>query len=329
MDDNFFEQGGTSLLAVRLLNAIAAEFGKSLPLASLLRHGTIAAQAELLAQDAAASSGRSPLVVLRDGSESTLVVVHPVGGNVLCYRELTALVPDGMAVLALQSPGDGSEREVGELAARYIEALSGQLGAWRPLHLLGWSMGGVIAQEMTRQLEARGIAPLGLTLIDSCQSADSRTASRLEGYALLRNFVRDLLGSTPVPEAFAAIETLDAGRQPEAALAVLRDTVASAGQLSLPEFVTLLGEYQANYNALVRHAPHAISTPTRLFRATRKQQFPLLTPFAMPDGGHLEVVAMDEDHFSIVQGEALRAIVAQVLRQGSGADQTLAEQPLR
>nr|WP_294866247.1 amino acid adenylation domain-containing protein [uncultured Pseudogulbenkiania sp.] len=329
IDDNFFEQGGTSLLAVRLLNAIAAEFGKSLPLASLLRHGTIAAQAALLAQDAAASSGRSPLVVLRDGSESTLVVVHPVGGNVLCYRELTALVPDGMAVLALQSPGDGSEREVDELAARYIEALSGQLGAWRPLHLLGWSMGGVIAQEMTRQLEARGIAPLGLTLIDSCQSADSRTASRLEGYALLRNFVRDLLGSTPVPEAFAAIETLDARRQPEAALAVLRDTVASAGQLSLPEFVTLLGEYQANYNALIRHAPQAISTPTRLFRATRKQQFPLLTPFTMPDGGHLEVVAMDEDHFSIVQGEALRAIVAHVLRQGSGADQTLAEQPLR
>lgn len=329
IDDNFFEQGGTSLLAVRLLNAIAAEFGKSLPLASLLRHGTIAAQAALLAQDAAASSGRSPLVVLRDGSESTLVVVHPVGGNVLCYRELTALVPDGMAVLALQSPGDGSEREVAELAARYIEALSGQLGAWRPLHLLGWSMGGVIAQEMTRQLEASGIAPLGLTLIDSCQSADSRTASRLEGYALLRNFVRDLLGSTSVPEAFAAIETLDVRLQPEAALAVLRDTVASAGQLSLPEFVSLLGEYQANYNALVRHAPHAISTPTRLFRATRKQPFPLLTPFAMPDGGHLEVVAMDEDHFSIVQGEALRAIVAHVLRQGSGSDQTLAEQPLR
>jgi thioesterase domain-containing protein/acyl carrier protein len=310
IDDNFFEQGGTSLLAVRLLNAIAAEFGKSLPLASLLRHGTIAAQAALLAQDAAASSGRSPLVALRDGVDSTLVVVHPVGGNVLCYRELTGLVPDGMAVLALQSPGDGSAREVSELAASYIEALSGHLSTVRPLYLLGWSMGGVIAQEMARQLEAAGIAPVGLTLIDSWQSADSHTASQLEGYALLHNFVRDLLGSTPMPDAFAAIEALDVSQQPEAALAVLRDNGVSGGQMSAKEFVVLLNEYQANYNALVRHASQSVSTPTRLFRATRSQRFPLLAGFAAPDGGHFEQVAMDEDHFSIFQGAPLRTILA-------------------
>lgn len=317
VDDNFFEQGGTSLLAVRLLNTIAAEFGQSLPLASLLRHGTIAAQAALLAQDSSASASRSPLVVLRDGWDSTLVVVHPVGGNVLCYRELTTLVPDGMAVLALQSPGDGSAREVSELAARYIEALSEQLSAVRPLYLLGWSMGGIIAQEMARQLEAAGIAPAGLTMIDSWQSADNCTSSRLEGYPLLHNFIRDLLGSTSMPEAFAAIETLDASQQPEAALAVLRDSGVTGGQLSVQEFLTLLAEYQANYNALVRHAPQSISTPTYLYRATRSQRFPLLAGFAAPDGGHLELVAMDDDHFSIFQGEALRTIVMQSLLQAN------------
>lgn len=323
VDDNFFELGGTSLLAVRLLNAIAAEFGQSLPLASLLRHGTIAAQALLLVQDNNASVSRNPLVALRDGQDSTLVVVHPVGGNVLCYRELTTLVPSGMAVLALQSPGDGVVREVSELAARYIEALSGQLSARRPLYLLGWSMGGVIAQEMARQLEAAGIAPAGLTMIDSWQSADSQTVSRLEGYPLLHNFVRDLLGSTPMPEAFAAIEMLDASQQPEAALSVLRDSGVTGSHLSVQEFVTLLAEYQANYNALVRHTPQSISTPTRLYRATRSQRFPLLAGFAVLDGGYLEPVAMDEDHFSIFQGEALRAIVAQSLLPAGAADDCL------
>jgi len=329
IDDNFFEQGGTSLLAVRLLNAIAAEFGHSLPLASLLRHGTIAAQAALLGDHAGAAASRSPLVALRDGADSTLVVVHPVGGNVLCYRELTALVPDGMAVLALQSPGDGSPREVTELAARYLAALQGKLAEGRPLHLLGWSMGGVLAQEMARQLEAAGIAPLGLTMIDSWQSADSRSATQLSGYAALHNFVRDLLGSTPLPAAFADIEALEASQQPEAALTLLRAAGVAGGAMAVDEFSALLAEYQANYNALVRHAPQPIATPTRLYRATRSQRFPLLAGFAAPDGGRLERVEMDEDHFSIFQGEALRNIVAQALRQDAEAEHALADAPVR
>jgi amino acid adenylation domain-containing protein len=161
LDDDFFEQGGTSLLAVRLLNAIADEFGTRLPLASLLRHGTIAAQAALLAQGRGAWHGRDPLVVLREGhGDGALVLVHPVGGHVLCYRELAALVPEGVAVLALQSPGDGAAREVSGLAARYVESLAGRLFRTRRVHLAGWSMGGVIAHERARQLEAAGIPPL-------------------------------------------------------------------------------------------------------------------------------------------------------------------------
>ena len=322
IDDNFFELGGTSLLAVRLLNAIAKEFGRSLPLASLLRHGTIASQAKLLAQSNAPSSpARSPVVVLREGEQSMLIAVHPAGGNVLCYQELASLVPDGMAVVALQSPGDGSPREVNELASRYIDALAGQLTSNRPVYLFGWSMGGIIAQEMTRQLEANGIAPLGLTMIDSYQSADCRSGSRLHGYQLLHNFVRDLLGSTPVPKEFAAIESLDPDRQPEAALAALRDTGVRGGQLSIQEFIALLEEYRANYDALVRHAPLSIGTPVRLFRATRRQHFPLLVNFSMPHGGHLESMDMDEDHFSITQGAALRTIVAlSLLPAGDAGD---------
>lgn len=321
VDDNFFELGGTSLLAVRLLNAIAKEFDRSLPLASLLRHGTIAAQAKLLAEsNALPSSARSPVVMLREGEHSILVAVHPVGGNVLCYRELTSLVPDGMAVVALQSPGDGTPRDISELASRYIGALATQLTPNRPVYLFGWSMGGVVAQEMARQMEAAGMAPLGLTMIDSYQSVDCRSGDRLHGYRLLHNFVRDLMGSAPMPQDFAAIEALEPERQPEAALAALRNSGMQGGdQLSIQEFMTLLEEYGANYDALVRHAPLSTSTPVRLFRATRRQHFPLLTNFSMPNGGYLESIDMDEDHFSIIRGEALQTIVALSLLPGGDA----------
>ena len=72
----------------------------------------------------------------------------------------------------------------------------------------------------------------------------------------------------------------------------------------------MLAEYEANYNALVRHVPQPIGTPTRLFVACRSRGFPLLSRFNAPHGGDLELVAMDEDHFSIIRGEALRAIMA-------------------
>jgi len=319
VDDNFFELGGTSLSAVRLLNAIAAEFGHTLPLTSLLKHSTIAAQAAQLARGGAGLPVRGPLVTLREGARSALVVVHPVGGNVLCYRELSKLVPEGMAVLALQSSGDGAARDVGEMAARYVDALLGHACATRPLHLLGWSMGGVVAHEMTRQLEARGVVPAGLTLIDSWRSAQCHTADRLTGYPLLHNFVRDLLGGAPMPKAFAAIGRLDASEQHEAAVAALHESGTAIGQLSVQEFADLLAEYAANYSALVRHLPQAVRTPARLFVANRSQRFPLLVRFGASDCGPATQIAMDEDHFSIVRGDALRAIVA--ASTGSGGVQ--------
>lgn len=313
IDDNFFEHGGTSLLAVRLLNAIKTEFGQTLPLASLLRHGTIAAQAVLLGETCPAPASNNSLTPLQDGEAATLVVVHPVGGNVLCYRELTSLLPANISVLALQSPGDGSEREVTTLATHYLDALGSHLKHNNPLYLLGWSMGGVIAQEMTRQLEAKGIKPAGLTMIDSWQSADHRTTQQLEGFALVHNFVRDLLGSTPIPPSFAAIEALASEQQAAAALAVLQEAHVTGGHLSEPEFQALLAEYKANYNALIRHYPRAITTPTLLYCATRRQRFPLLMPFTAPNNSRLTQIAMDEDHFSIFQNAALHAIVDESL----------------
>ncbi|MFD1693642.1 thioesterase domain-containing protein [Azotobacter chroococcum] len=63
-----------------------------------------------------------------------------------------------------------------------MDALCTQIADPASIHLLGWSMGGVIAQEMARQMEARGIAPNGVTMIDSWMAApQSEGGLRLEG----------------------------------------------------------------------------------------------------------------------------------------------------
>ncbi|MNK91399.1 Anguibactin system regulator [compost metagenome] len=307
--DNFFELGGTSLLAVRLLHMIAEKFDRQLALASLLRHGTIAAQAELLQQERSpvTRARRSALVMLQEGASDgpLLLAPHPVGGNVLCYRALAALVPAGVTVAGLQSPGDGSARTVDGMADDYLRQVAPLLRQRRALYLLGWSMGGVIASQMAHQMEAAGNRVNALVMIDSWSGAtDAPADATLTGAALLHSFVSDLLAGDGV-QNWQAWHELSEDECIDAAMEVLRTQGAAAGQLPRPLFLALLAEHAANYNALIRHRPALLSVPTRQYRASRTQAFPLLEPVVQGRVTHLE-----RDHFTIIDEAELARIVA-------------------
>ncbi len=286
---NFFELGGTSLGAVRLLNAIKARFHRDLPLASLFQHDTVAKQAVLVGQDTtvAATGRRDPKVVIQSRGTALLLMVHPVGGNVLCYRSFAELLPPGVKVLGLQSRADGSSRTVPEMATQYIEAAQTDIDQAGSVQLMGWSMGGVVAHEMVRQLEAMGVRVERLIMVDSWTGDPAATSAPSD--ALLRQgFMHDsnrgsLLNSQ------------------------LRD---EQGGTALPE--ALFDEYKANYLALVAHRPGSTTASTIHYRSALEQSFPSLTPFTS-DGDLLAVKYLAEDHFSIMLGAAQRMISAEVL----------------
>lgn len=331
VDEEFFEIGGTSLLAVRLLNAVAKAFGRQLPLSSLLQHGTIAAQARLLVESGDAAMSRAPLVPIRaseDERGALLVLVHPVGGNVLCYRALAELAPIGMEVVGLQSPGDGAARSVPVLCDAYVAALrqhlmhrSKQYGCPPlTLRLMGWSMGGVLAHEIARRLEAIGIVVASVTMIDSwCGQPDAGVADRLEDFALLKHFFGDFLNGAPLPEVFETLADHPPAQRFALALDMLRSSGLMSGHLTPALFGVLLDEYAANFNALIHHRPGAVKAPVYQYRATRCKTFPFLVPFdasahAAGVATHGVPVLLDEDHFTIMGGAVLRRITDERLK---------------
>jgi thioesterase domain-containing protein len=106
---------------------------------------------ELLMRQRAGAPGRRPdgVAVLRaTGSRSAdpTVLVHPVGGGIFCYAELSRLLPDDRPVWAVAADDTLAEgATIEQLAAHYL-----RLVGRRPAILAGWSFGGLIAYEMGR-----------------------------------------------------------------------------------------------------------------------------------------------------------------------------------
>ena len=168
--DNFFEIGGHSLLAVSLFAEIEKTFNKRIPLAALFQGPTIENLANLLRADISSSSWSSLVPIKPDGSKAPLYLVHPWGGNVLCYRTLAHLLGPDQPVYGLQPQGlDGKQpplRQIEDMAAHYLKEIS-SLQPAGPYYIGGLSSGGTIAFEMAQQLQQRGQNVALLVLFDT------------------------------------------------------------------------------------------------------------------------------------------------------------------
>ncbi|TSC26813.1 amino acid adenylation domain-containing protein, partial [Corallococcus sp. Z5C101001] len=165
--DDFFDLGGHSMLAVQLMGRIQQLTGRDLPLASLFQASTVEQLSALLEQEAKAWS---PLVALKpEGTKPPLFCIHPAGGGVLCYVDLARELDADQPCYGLQARGTEGEEPLGtvaEMAALYLDSVR-EVQPHGPYHLAGWSLGGIIAFEMARQLRARGEEVALLASIDA------------------------------------------------------------------------------------------------------------------------------------------------------------------
>ena len=171
--DDFFEIGGHSLLAVRLMAKINAAFGTELPVSVFFEKPGAdqvrPATAAHLARAARRGGMRSEAAVrLRDGVGAPLFCFPPAGGDVVGYRDLAFSDVSQRPIYGLQPPLDGTaETQSVEFLADYYLAALRRVRPAGPYLLLGWSMGGLVAFETARRLVTAGEQVPVLALVES------------------------------------------------------------------------------------------------------------------------------------------------------------------
>lgn len=114
---NFFELGGNSLLAARLLTRINQQFSCMLHMHIMFSHPTVQQLASVIPSTphplplpAIPTQKRSPLVLLQEGTAAKLPIfcVHPAGGNAMCFYPFASLMSStGHPIYALEDPNTG------------------------------------------------------------------------------------------------------------------------------------------------------------------------------------------------------------------------------
>lgn len=169
-NDNFFDLGGTSIMAVRFFSDLRKITGRNLPLSLLFQGPTIEKLADILRQRGLTHSWSSLVPIQTGGSKPPFFCVHGGGGNVLIFRELAQHLGSDYPFYGLQSKGiDGSQHyltSVKDMASYYLKEIR-ELQPQGPYFIGGFCMGGVIALEIAQQLLSDGQTVALLAMIDT------------------------------------------------------------------------------------------------------------------------------------------------------------------
>lgn len=297
IDADFFALGGHSLLAMRLAAQLSRELERQVTPGQVMVASTVGKLSALLVSDLsdeqAQRLGFDAILPLRESDGPTLFCCHPASGFAWQFSVLARYLSPRWSITGIQSPRPAgpmaTAADLDAVCEHHLQTLLSQQ-PHGPYYLMGYSLGGTLAQGIAARLRQRGEAVAFLGLLDTwppeTQNWTEKEANGLD------------------PEVLAEI-----AREREAFLA------AQQGQASGELFSAIESNYADAVRLLTTAHSATFDGKATLFVAEKTRQAGMDPQVAWgPWVGELEVFSQDCAHVDIISPQAFEAI-GPVLRE--------------
>jgi amino acid adenylation domain-containing protein len=301
--DNFFDLGGNSLLAVKLVSRLRA-WTPDCPVMMVFQRPTIQALAQfLLTGSSAGPDGPDPIVLRSGTAGAPLFFVHEITGHAFPYVSLARLLKKDIPVYCLQAT-DLARTDPGltveMLANRHIAAIR-RIQPRGPYRLAGWSFGGVVAYEIASQLLAAGQSVEFLGMIDSYTPALRRalfpSSGPLTAMSALVSLVRE---EHPDLDA-ATLESLRGLTDLDAVLEACMKSGYLPAEWTHEAVMSMLGPTLVLSECYERYSPPELPLSISLFSAERSPGEDDLLGWGSLVRGEVHLTLIGGTHWSMMR----------------------------
>ncbi len=323
INENFFELGGNSLLAVRLMAKIQHQFKQNLPLAILLQGGTIGQLADWMRLET--TPDWSPLVPIQPhGSKRPFFCIPGAGGNVIYLHNLARHLGTERPFYGLQAKGldavSTPHQTVEEMAAYYLEAIQ-TLQPQGPYLLGGHSLGGWVAFEIAQQLLRQGetvdlVAIIDTTVPELASHTTDPKWDNARWIVELAHRIRHLL-NPDLEISYDHLQTLSEEEQLLYFKEQLITTNLFPAEAGIDQLQSVLRLFKAHAQVRYTIGQDAFSTPIVLFRAQASEEatyppnFPRET-WGWDAYGSVEAYRVPGEHLTLLTEPYVETLASQL-----------------
>jgi FkbM family methyltransferase len=340
---NFFEIGGHSIKASNLAIQVEKEFGVGIPLLEVFKTPTIKGLSEYVLTKkrklpSITSTGHQNLVLLKKSeiNDKQLFFIHDGTGDIEGYVELVRELGSvgscwGIKVMHPEqlAPYNTTFEEV---AARYIELIKEvqEKGAY---HIMGWSLGGILAYEMAYQLENQGKKIGFLGMIDTYKFT-GKAQKEQEGFTLEgeKAFITEVLNQEDIPGWLKKITKIDkiwetiaiyfeniADGEAQLNLWVERmyihEVIPGIKQMEIRKKIFYLNVFRSLFRAHISYLNSPLKqlkTTIHYFKAKDNVGVETQIPFVDRGGETQKFLELEGDHYSLLKAPAVIKLAQEI-----------------